>query len=191
MAGKYYIDLSHSPYSEAAYRDLVATLHNRRAEPPPVGGSNSEHFRRIYFASFDTQHLESDEVREKFGSLWLVGKMGHWEGRIENGVHTLCNFAGRDAVLHTRIRYSELEGEFEDLSNCKVSVRVRIEPPNDEHSGCGLIFRIDEQQENYYAFLQNAGSNVSLCVVRSGSLSFLWSQEIDDIDSNDFCTLQI
>lgn len=37
LQGKYYIDLRDDPYSEQNYQDLLATLHNRREEPPPIG----------------------------------------------------------------------------------------------------------------------------------------------------------
>ena len=38
IAGKYYINLSGSPYSESAYRDLLATLHGARKSAPPISG---------------------------------------------------------------------------------------------------------------------------------------------------------
>lgn len=37
VSGKLYVDLSGSPYSEEQYHDLVATIHNQRPSPPPVG----------------------------------------------------------------------------------------------------------------------------------------------------------
>lgn len=37
VSGKLYVDLSGSPYSEDQYHDLVATIHNQRPSPPPVG----------------------------------------------------------------------------------------------------------------------------------------------------------
>ncbi|MCC5907028.1 MAG: toll/interleukin-1 receptor domain-containing protein [Balneolaceae bacterium] len=37
LLGKLYIDLSGDPYSEDQYKDLVATVHNQRPSPPPVG----------------------------------------------------------------------------------------------------------------------------------------------------------
>jgi hypothetical protein len=37
LRGKYYIDLRNDPYPEAAYKDLLSTLHNARPEPPPIG----------------------------------------------------------------------------------------------------------------------------------------------------------
>lgn len=37
LSGKLYVDLSGSPYSEDQYHDLVATIHNQRPSPPPVG----------------------------------------------------------------------------------------------------------------------------------------------------------
>ncbi len=37
LGGKYFIDLSASPYSEENYRDLLVTMHGVRNPPPPVG----------------------------------------------------------------------------------------------------------------------------------------------------------
>jgi hypothetical protein len=37
MAGKYYIDLRGDPFSAQSYDDLLATLHGRRPQPPPLG----------------------------------------------------------------------------------------------------------------------------------------------------------
>ena len=37
LKGKYYINLCGTPYSPAAYQDLLSTLHNARPTPPPVG----------------------------------------------------------------------------------------------------------------------------------------------------------
>jgi hypothetical protein len=37
LSGKYHIDLRNDPYSEDSYHDLIATLHNAREQPPPLG----------------------------------------------------------------------------------------------------------------------------------------------------------
>ena len=37
LKGKYSIDLSGDPYSEAQYNDLLVTLHNKREQAPPIG----------------------------------------------------------------------------------------------------------------------------------------------------------
>lgn len=37
LRGKYFLDLSGDPYSEASYRDLLATLHNQREQAPALG----------------------------------------------------------------------------------------------------------------------------------------------------------
>jgi hypothetical protein len=37
LKGKYSVDLSGEPYSEDQYHDLLATLHNRREQAPPLG----------------------------------------------------------------------------------------------------------------------------------------------------------
>jgi hypothetical protein len=37
LSGKYHIDLRNNPYSEDSYKDLLATLQNRREQAPPIG----------------------------------------------------------------------------------------------------------------------------------------------------------
>ena len=37
LAGKYYVDLSASPYSESQFDDLLTTLHGTRPQAPPIG----------------------------------------------------------------------------------------------------------------------------------------------------------
>lgn len=37
LAGKYYVDLSATPYSESQFDDLLTTLHGTRAKAPPLG----------------------------------------------------------------------------------------------------------------------------------------------------------
>ncbi len=39
LGGKYSIDLRDEPFSEAQYQDLLATLHNIRDQPPPLGAA--------------------------------------------------------------------------------------------------------------------------------------------------------
>ena len=41
VVGKYYIDLSGTPYSESTYRELLATLHGAREPAPPIRGGLS------------------------------------------------------------------------------------------------------------------------------------------------------
>jgi hypothetical protein len=41
LRGKLYVDLSGSSYSEDQYHDLLATIHNQRPSPPPVGAPTS------------------------------------------------------------------------------------------------------------------------------------------------------
>ncbi len=42
LSGKYYIDLSSSPYSEAQYDDLLTTLLGKRPKAPPLGSAEGE-----------------------------------------------------------------------------------------------------------------------------------------------------
>jgi len=43
LKGKYYIDLSGTPYSEHGYSDLITTIHGTRPAAPPVGKPPSQH----------------------------------------------------------------------------------------------------------------------------------------------------
>jgi hypothetical protein len=45
LKGKYSLDLSGNPYSEEHYNDLLATLHNKREQAPPIG--KPPHFKSI------------------------------------------------------------------------------------------------------------------------------------------------
>ena len=42
LLGKYYVDLSGSPYPENGYQDLLTTLLGRRAQAPPIGLQNGQ-----------------------------------------------------------------------------------------------------------------------------------------------------
>jgi TIR domain len=43
LKGKYYIDLSGTPYSKDGYADLITTIHGTRPAPPPIGKPPSHH----------------------------------------------------------------------------------------------------------------------------------------------------
>jgi hypothetical protein len=191
MRGKYYIDLSAATYSEQAYQDLVATLRGERAEAPPVARGAGQQFRRIYYETFDCQHLTDAEVRGRLGDTWLIGRSGHWEGHVADGRYTLTNRTGPDAWLTSRMRYTESAGAAAELGDCKVSVRVRVEPPNDGHSGAGLLYRASPERDDYYSLLANAGGAVTLALTRGGRMSILWSLEVGADGGDQFTGLQI
>jgi nucleotide-binding universal stress UspA family protein len=60
MAGKYYIDLSSSPYSEKAYDDLQTTILGTREKAPPIGIAKNG------TASTNT-HYKDDEAKSPIG----------------------------------------------------------------------------------------------------------------------------
>lgn len=88
------------------------------------------------------------------------------------------------------MRYSE-DGVEPDLSNCRVAVRVRVDPPNDSHSGAGLLFRSDPDGGTYYSFLLRAGNEVSLSLTQQGHLRFLWSEQIGSPAGEGFAKLEV
>lgn len=166
----------------------------QRAEP--IAGQGSEEigqFRRIYYQGFSAP-VDSVELQAKFESIWLVGKKSDWEGRIENGVHTLCNVTGDTTASFTnRLRYyaSESSNTPTPLGDSKVTVKVRTEPPHTTHSGAGLRFRSVEGKADYYAFVLNPGNSVSLLHRAGNKLRILWSGEVAAPAEKGFRTLKI
>lgn len=154
------------------------------------------HFRRIYYEGFSAPQLERDELKAKFGGIWLVGKRKRtdWEGRISDGIHTLCNVTGDATASFTnRLRYypSESDKAPAPLGDSKVTVKVRTQPPHSTHSGAGLRFRSVKGTRDYYAFVLNAGNSVSLLRRTNDKLRILWSGEISGPNQNGFTTLKI
>ena len=86
--------------------------------------------------------------------------------------------------------YSE-DGVEPDLSDCRASVRVGVDPPNDSHSGAGILFRADAESGSYYSFLLRAGNEVSLAITQHGRLRFLWSQEIRPAGMDELVKLEV
>jgi hypothetical protein len=148
-------------------------------------------FRRIYFESFDTAHLGSEQVKTQFGQLWLVGKKGAWLGKIRGGQYHLQNTTKPDASLNNRISYSESGNESFELGDCRVSVKVKIKGPTDAHTGGGLLFRADPGSNNCLSFFLHPGNSVSFAETRAGVLRFLWSQEIPELLPEEFVTLRV
>lgn len=156
--------------------------------------TSAEHFRRIYYEGFSAPQLERDELKARFGGIWLVGKRTDWEGRISDGIHTLCNVTGDATASFTnRLRYYPSESDKDPalLGDSKVTVRVRTQPPHSIHSGAGLRFRSVNGTLDYYAFVLNPGNSVSLLRRTSDKLRILWSGEISGPNQNGFTTLKI
>jgi hypothetical protein len=177
-AGKYYVDLSAEPYSESAYADLLSTLLGTRPAPPPVGGGKAGGYRRVYYESFDSDHLGEDEIRDRFGSIWLTRTEGPWKGTVRGGVYVVENRDGAGRPLYNRLSYSEGNDASHDLGRSRVGVRVRVEPPNDAHSGAGLMFRSDPESRSHYSLLRMAGDSISVALTLDGHLSFLESATV-------------
>lgn len=155
------------------------------------GWPTGEPFRRIYYESFARDHMTREAIKNELGGLWLVGKKGHWQGRVSGGMYRLRNVSGPDACLHNTIRYFEPDDHPVDLGDCRVSVRVRVGPPNDAHSGAGLLFRAAPRGESYYSFLLQPGNCATLAETRSGKMTVLWTQEIPEVRPDAFVTLKV
>lgn len=62
LVGKYFIDLSASPYSEERYCELLTTIHGTRNTPPPVGKPFST--VQIHIATGVTYQEKKDEAQD-------------------------------------------------------------------------------------------------------------------------------
>jgi hypothetical protein len=85
LGGKYSIDLSHTPYSDDQYRDLLATLHNMRDQAPPVGPaprrpSPPEPIREAVKKFLPTQ----EGVSKEFEPIKIVGVLADEVGEPLN-----------------------------------------------------------------------------------------------------------
>lgn len=160
--------------------------HNSRRQLDEAG-----EFRRICYEGFDTSHLTAAQVKRQFASIWLIGQRGCWRGKVADGVHQLSNLKKTAASLNNTLRYFDLSDRQIDLGDCRVSVRVRVEPPNDNTSGAGLLFREADDGTAAYAYCLHPGHSVSLMEKRLNKMSVLWSQEIPEVVAESFTTLKI
>jgi hypothetical protein len=147
--------------------------------------------RRIYYETFEVDHLASEAVAKRLSGLWLIGSNGPWTGEVRSGVFVLTNSTVPDRPLVGRMRYTE-DGKEPDLSNSRVVVQARVDRPNDSNSGAGLLFRSDPAGDRYYSFLLRAGHEVSLSLTQQGHLRFLWSERVDPpLRGDGFTTLAV
>lgn len=184
-----YISLSNLSPSQFASLIKIKILGEKEKTIPKQ--QNDNNFRRIFYESFDSDHLTQKQKEEQFGKLWLIGASGHWIGNIQNSVFTLKNVSGSKAVLTNRIRYFEPGDEPVDLGNSKASVRVKVGSPTDSFSSGGLLFRSNEEKDAYFAYFLQAGNTISIAKVQSGKLTFLWSQDINEVLENKSTLLKI
>lgn len=146
-----------------------------------------ENFRRIYFQSFD------DVPVDELNQMWLKGASGDWRGDLSKSVYTLCNISQSESASFTStFRYIKPEGNVEDLSNSKVTVRVKLEPPNARYSSVGILYRKASTKPDYYAYVLNSGNSVSLMRRSGSSMKVLWSKEIaENIRGDDVVKLSV
>jgi len=172
-------------------------LDARRIEPPNEGTPGApaddkpterDAYKRIFYEGFDTVPASAEAK-----SIWLVGRRADWEGTFPGGMHRLCNVARNQTASFTNRLTYLLPSQIDpvDLSNAKVSVRVRIEPPNTTHSGGGICYRAARDRPDYLAFVVNAGHGVSLLRRTPKDLKVLWSGEIAKEEQAEFVTLKI
>ena len=144
-----------------------------------------DNFRRIYFQGFDD--VPTDELNQ----MWLKGASGDWRGELLKSEYRICNISQSESASFTStFRFIKSEGHVEDLSNSKVTVKVKIEPPNAKYSSAGILFRKVSTKPDYYAFVLNSGNSVSLMRRSGNSMKVLWSKEIIE-NSKDVDTVKL
>jgi len=70
LGGKYGIDLHGTPYSEEQYKDLLATIQNRREKAPPIGTPQS---KRLSLREQVKPFLQREETPGQFEPIKIVG----------------------------------------------------------------------------------------------------------------------
>ncbi len=188
LVDKVEADSSLVAQSIVVHGDLHVGSRNELKIQPSHGKTQ---YRRIYYQGFDFGELCEDEIEMRLDKFWLVGRRDSWDGKVEHGVHRLSNLKEPDAQVNNHIHYSEPEDKPIDLADCRVTVKVKVCPPNDSHSGAGIMFRAIPEVAKYYVFLLNAGSNVTLGEAIDGRMRFLWSAEIRDISADSFTLLSV
>jgi nucleoside phosphorylase len=160
------------------------------AEGPPAVSEQLISYRRVYYEGFDDSGDAVGGGRQ-LDDFWLVGSLNAWTGKVEDGVHHLANLSRPDAPIHNSMRYSDVGDQPIDLGDCRVSVRVRVAPPNDAHSGAGLLYRANADGDSYFAFLLNAGASVTVAQTTNSRMRFIWSQELATDRKNEFVLLTV
>jgi hypothetical protein len=85
LSGKYSIDLSLDPYSEEQYHDLLATLHNRRDQLPPLGAVPSRTGSPIPIREAAKQFLRTHEKTDgDFEPIKIIGVLADEVGEPLN-----------------------------------------------------------------------------------------------------------
>jgi hypothetical protein len=71
LQGKYRIHLDGNPYADEQYQDLLATLHDARPKPPPLGPRPEK-----YRIEELRKHLESPDVDERIFAIKALRRIG-------------------------------------------------------------------------------------------------------------------
>jgi nucleoside phosphorylase len=147
-------------------------------------------YRRVYYEGFDYFDDTPDSAK-RLDDFWLVGKLNVWDGRVADGAHHLANLSRPDAPIQNCMRYSEQTAGPSELGDCRVSVKVKVAPPSDAHSGAGILFRANADGDSYYAFLLNAGASVTVAQTTNGRMRFLWSKDLAGAVKDSFAMLTV
>lgn len=148
-------------------------------------------FMRVLYEGFDYHGMTPSSIAKAIGSRWLIGRSREWTGRIVAGRYELENRENLISTLHNCLCFSWQPQEYVDLSDGKVSVRVRLKPPLSEHSAGGLLFRLDQQAKSYFAFYRCLGKGFSLCRVVGRKLRRIWTGQLNNISDDEFVQLTI
>jgi hypothetical protein len=84
LTGAYYIDLTGTSWSEAAYRDLISALHGQREQAPPIGVVPFTHSPVVPEIVAGSRNVAPDLY--ELGLRWLYENRGHdeWHKFLQN-----------------------------------------------------------------------------------------------------------
>ena len=150
----------------------------------------SGQFRRIYYQGFQFSEDNNEAVTRAIQDGWLIGKRGDWEGRVSDGQYRLCNISRSESASYTARMSHEVSGKKTSLDNAMVTVRVRVEPPNQTYSGAGILYRKLPDKPDYLAYMLQAGNTASLLRRNDDSLTVLASEEVPEHGVNGLTALR-
>ena len=85
LTGKYSIELSDEPFSEAQYQDLLATLHNIRDQAPPLGAAPQVKYTPVPIREAVKKFLPTvEDANAAFEPIKIVGVLADEVGKPLN-----------------------------------------------------------------------------------------------------------
>ena len=119
-------------------------------------GSSKLNREPLQIRYIETFTLFSNASKDSmFGGFLLFGNDGLWEGKSVNGAYQLSNMAGIHDVRYYFGEIHSKQGIKRNISNSVISIEVKNEflENGKELSGSGLMYRFDDKNKTYYAFI--------------------------------------